>query len=134
MKAHKGLSSAKIGKIAEQKTAGYFSQYGIIHTVRQQAYGTNDIFNLFDHIFVCTTPFKRVVFVRDGRIWLDRLLAIDKGDILFIQTKNKRAPIPSAELQFKHFPKNSLWVHWGYESPTVYWIPGSIQGDIDING
>lgn len=77
------MNTAAKGRRNESKTARYLENLGyrVITTVRSSYKGSNDFFNLFDHIAVHET-----------------------GTVLFVQTKSNRVPPPAYRKLIEDFP------------------------------
>lgn len=78
------MNTAAKGRRNESKTARYLRDRGylVITTVRSSYKGSNDFFNLFDHIAV----------------------HILSGTVLFVQTKSNRIPPPAYRKLIEEFP------------------------------
>lgn len=87
------MNTAAKGRRNENKTARYLQERGYLveTTIRSSHKGSNDFFNLFDHIAV----------------------HIETGTVLFIQTKSNRIPPPAYRKLIEDFPaKGKLLFIW----------------------
>lgn len=92
---NKRINTNAKGRRSETKTAQWLQRHGwVVETTRRSSYrgGSNDFFNLFDHVAVCeaeTTYVQRRKKTKKETIMTGKEF-FSQGTTLFIQTKSNR--------------------------------------------